>query len=350
MYSVVRRTSVGPTSPVSSPAGTAPRTPILAASVLFSVLLLAACAPTTTERKVVVAPYVYAGARIPDLTAVADSTGIDRFVLSFLLADDGRCAPSWNGSRPVTDPALTAEVNRLRDRGGAVTVASGGAGGQYLEATCDTPEQLAAAYGSAVTALRADSLDVDVEQHVSADLVADALRIVRDRHAVALVVTVPVRDAESGLTPASVHLLRALRERELDVTVNAMVMNFPQRGEWSATIADAAERVTDQIQRLWEYDDRADAYARLGLTYMAGRNDTGAVTTLADARALRELATARSLAFLGFWSLNRDNGACPGQATVSSRCSGLGQHPHAFTRSLMQGPRSDHHQAGGNES
>ncbi|WP_197321574.1 hypothetical protein [Saccharomonospora sp. NB11] len=196
MVSVVGRTPLGSTPPAFSAVDHGTRTPSLIGTtwVLLSVLLVGSCAPEPA-RKLVTAPYVYVGTDLPDLTTVATSTGITRFVLSFLLSDGDRCVPSWNGSRAL-----------------------------------------------------------------------------------------------------------------------------------------------------------ADAYARLGLTYMAGRNDTGSVTTLADARALRELAASRSLGFLGFWSLARDNGSCPGRTTPSARCSGLAQHSYAFTRSLVQDPRSHHHQAGGDES
>lgn len=344
----VRRTRTAGTASTAVPTADG-RTLVRTGCVVFALMLLGACLAEPAARRVPVAPYVYVGTKLPPLTDVAASTGVDRFVLSFLLAEDGRCAPAWNGRRPVADPAITAEVDRLRDRGGAVTVASGGARGHYLENECATPEQLATAYGTALTELGADTLDVDVEQDVPVGRVAEALTLVRQRHAVALVVTVPVEDAATGLTPSGLALLRALRERGLDVTVNAMVMNLPARGDWLTTLTTSAERVTDQIQRLWEHDDRADAYARLGITYMAGRNDTGPVTTVANARALREFATDRSVGFLGFWSLNRDNGDCPGLSTASSRCSGLRQRPHAFTRSLAQEPRSTHQQAGGNQ-
>ncbi|EIE99927.1 glycoside hydrolase family 18 protein [Saccharomonospora glauca] len=319
-------------------------------SAVLALLFLGAWAAEPPARRVPTAPYVYVGPEPPPLTRIASSTGVDRFVLSFLLAENGRCVPAGNGRRPVADPAITAEVTRLRARGGAVTVASGGAHGHYLEAACTTPHQLAAAYGTALTALGADTLDVDVERDVPVGRVADALALVARRYAVALVVTVPVEDTTTGLTSPSLDLLRALEERGVDVTVNAMVMNLPVRGDRLTTLLTAAERVTDQIQRFREYDDRADAYARLGITYMAGRNDTGSVTTLADAHALRSFAVAHALGFLGFRSLNRDNGDCPGLVTASSRCSGFRQQPHAFTRSLSQGPRSTHQQAGGNPS
>ncbi|WP_244231375.1 carbohydrate-binding protein CenC [Saccharomonospora piscinae] len=307
---------------------------------MLALFLLGACgSPPPAPAIGSVAPYVYVGGALPALAEVSAATGVRRFVLSFLLAAEGHCAPRWSQGRAVADQALLAQAQQVRDAGGALTVASGGARGRYLEHACSTPHQLADAYGRALSLTGADTLDVDVERPVPVERVASALALARQRHGVSLVVTVPVRDAETGLGSQALALLRALDRRDVPVTANAMIMNLPQRDDWRRTLFAAAERVTSQLQRLWRLPDRSDAYARLGLTFMAGRNDTGPVTTRADARALREFATDRAVGFLGFWSLGRDNGDCPGLPTAVGHCSGIRQPVHAFTRSLAEGPR-----------
>src|SRR5438067_11398507 len=104
-----------------------------------------------------------------------------------------------------------------------------------------------------------------------------------------------------------------------------MIMNFPPPGPWRAALIGAAETVTGQISGIWPQGGRDGAYHRLGLTMMAGRNDTGDITTLDDARAIRQYAGAHHIAFVGLWSLARDNGHCPGQPTATDECSGVAQ-------------------------
>lgn len=296
-------------------------------------LALAACAPDSgSGTPVSFAPYVAIGLGDPGLVAAVSATPARRFVLAFVLAGQGRCRPVWGAGRAVTDPALLADIAAVRAAGGSVTVASGGASGTYLENTCTSADELAGAYRSALSATGADRLDVDVEAAVPVQVVADALTLVRRDAGVT--VTVGVTGAARGLTPAATALLHALASRGTDVTVNAMLMNFPARGDWQTALLAAADTVAGQIAQVWPDGGQHGAYRRLGLTLMAGRNDTGAVTTVADAQAVRDYAQAHHIAFVGLWSLGRDNGTCPGRTAASPDCSGLDQDPYAFTRSL----------------
>lgn len=298
--------------------------------------LLASCASSDSSREPEFssAPYVLVGWGQTGVTAAAEATPARRYVLSFLVAHDGQCEPVWGTGREIRDPALRSEIDALREAGGAITVSSGGALGTYLENTCDTAEGLADAYHSALEATGADWLDVDIEQDVPVDRVADAVALVHERSDVTVSATVKVLGDRRGLEPSALRLLQELAHRDVDVVVNAMVMNFPAGDDWQTAMLTAAETVTDQIERIWSEGDRDAAYRRLGLTYMAGRNDTGVVTTLDDAHALRDYATAHSIGFLGFWSLGRDNGNCPGHAETTNKCSGIKQENYAFTRSL----------------
>jgi len=304
------------------------------------VLLLTACTPaisgTPQEQNVSVplAPYVYVGAGTLGLMEAVRDTPARRFTLAFVLADQGRCAPTWGEGRSVRDPALLAEIAEVRDAGGSVSIATGGASGTYLESSCATAPELANAYGDVLTATGADTLDVDIEKDVSADLVADALTLLDEDREVAITITLGVASASEGLdTPASA-LLQALAGHGADVTVNAMVMNFPEAGTRQESLLGAAEAVTGQIERLWPGGGRGEAYRRLGLTLMAGRDDTGELTTLADARAVRTFARNHAIGSLGLWSLARDNGDCPDDPTARDDCSGISQNPFDFTRSL----------------
>jgi chitinase len=309
-------------------------------------LTVTACAPRATTGSARVepagseppsgdrfAPYVYLAAPRPNLVATMSDSPARRFVLSFALATDEQCEPSWGSRLPVDDPALRAELDGVRAAGGALTVATGGADGTYLENVCETPGELASAYRKVLSASGADQLDVDVETTIDVARVADALTMVSQDPGVGVTVTVEVLDARRGLGRSTLDLLNALAERGTDVTVNAMVMNFPPVTSWRDAMLATAETITGQIQEVWP-GDRQDAYRRLGLTLMIGRNDTGQITTIQDAAAVREYATSQGIGFLGYWSLSRDNGGCPGQPVADDQCSGTVQSPFDFARTF----------------
>src|SRR5690242_7047440 len=130
----------------------------------------------------------------------------------------------------VDDPALAAQLADLRAAGGSVTVASGGASGAYLENACRDGESLAAAYARVLDATGSDHLEVDVEQAIPTDTVLDALARLHDERGTAITLTLPVASVTQGLTDDAVSLVRAAADRGLDVSVNAMTMNFPDTG------------------------------------------------------------------------------------------------------------------------
>ena len=322
-----------------------------ASPLAFSVLLLCACSaqgaavttesapvaaePSAASAPVLFAPYVDVTATHPSLASVMAVTPARRFVLSFALATDSRCRPSWGGKKAVDDPALLRDIAAARAGGGAITVATGGATGTYLENTCTTAPELAAAYRAVLAATGADRLEVDVETTIPIPLVADALASVQEDTKIPLTITAVVDDADQGITDSSMSLLDALAERGADdVTVNAMLMNFPDGGNWRDALVGAADSVADQIEEVWPGGGRSAVYHRLGLTIMPGRNDTGVITTLEDARAVADYAHAHQIGFIGLWSLARDNGGCPERTEASSACSGVTQDAYAFTRAV----------------
>lgn len=320
-----------------------PRRTVTLLLVLGLGLLVSGCtaahpSSTTISTTPVAAPYVDVTGPHPDLAAAADVTGTREFVLAFVLATNGRCEPSWGGVTPLGDAGLLAEAARLRDRGVALTVASGGAQGQYLEQACASAEELAEAYGEALDSVGATRLDVDVEADVDADRVVAALRELQDTRDVPVTLTLRVADQSTGLEPAAVDLVRRAVDAGVDVTVNAMVMNFPPDGPWGEAVVQAAEATARQLGELgWSEQDR---YHRLGLTVMIGRNDLGMITTLADAERARAFADERGVGRLGHWSLARDNGGCPDLEQASPDCSGIAQSPYEFTTTFNGSDRS----------
>ena len=279
----------------------------------------------------VVAPYIDIVSGTADVEDIHQETGLTDFTLAFVLADDsGTCTAAWGGVKALDDRAIQAEIDAIAGFGGTVAVSTGGADGDYLEKVCPA-EQLAGAYATALDAAGSNHLDVDIEQTVGTGAVIAALSTLQADRGTAITLTVPVDGTETGLPAASVELLRAAEQAGLEVTVNAMTMNFDADGSWGEAMVAAAEAVHADLAAIWT--DRGDQriYAMLGLTPMIGVNDTGPVTSAADARTVLAYAERTGLGFLRFWSVNRDNGDCTA-GELSGTCSGIDQRDYAFTR------------------
>ncbi|MGH3779804.1 MAG: glycosyl hydrolase [Pseudonocardiaceae bacterium] len=314
------------------------RTAALSAAIAALALAGGACAnqtppgTPTTSSGTLFAPYLYLDApQGPTLTQVADETGDHSFVLAFILAGPGGCTPSWNATKAVDDPTITTQATQFRAHGGNVIVSSGGANGPYLENACRSPGELAAAYSKALDAVGSNHLDIDVEDDIPVEMVNAALvQLQRDR-GTAVTYTLKVENARQGLTTQAMTVLRSAAADQLDVTVNAMLMNFDYTGDWGAAMLAAADTAAHQIGEVWPAYDAAQRYSHLGITLMIGRNDSGMVTTPDDARRLADYAQGNNIGYVGFWLISRDNGGCPGQQQVSDACSGVAQTSYEYT-------------------
>jgi chitinase len=268
----------------------------------------------------------------PDLARVAEATGVAHVVLAFAPAGDAGRESAWGGITPMDDPVLRAEIDALRARGGDVTPATGGATGSYLENTCRTAEDPARAYARVLDATGANRIDVAIEAPVPADVLVAALGRLQRGRGTAVTLTLPI--GLQGLTPAGLDLVHRTAPAGLDVTVNGMDMNVTTGGDWGQAMVDAAHATLDQVRRAHPDGSEADQDRSLGITIMIGRNDTGAVTTPADARTVLDFARSRGIGFPGMWPLGRDSGACPTRVRASSDCSGTAQADLEFTRPL----------------
>jgi len=69
----------------------------------------------------------------PDLSQVMAATGQKAFDMAFILAGNGSCDPSWDGTDPVfSDTQVSGVINQVRAAGGDVTVSIGGYNGTKL--------------------------------------------------------------------------------------------------------------------------------------------------------------------------------------------------------------------------
>jgi chitinase len=279
----------------------------------------------------VVAPYLDIVSGSADVSAVHAATGQADFTVAFVVAGGPRaCTPTWGGTTAIDDATIGAQLHAIAAVGGEVVVATGGQDGTYLENACSAAG-LAAAYEKILDVTGSNFLDLDIEQPVTPATITAALATVRKDRGTAITFTLPVDGEEVGLTGAGIALLRGARAAGLDVTVNAMIMNFPPAGDWAAALSAATESVKADVASVWTERSDREVYAMIGVTPMIGVNELGGPTTLAAVASLLAYAKAEGLGFVRFWSVNRDRGGCPA-GTIDDNCSGLRQSEYAFTK------------------
>lgn len=327
-------------------------------SVVAVSVVAAACVPPPVTMHaptapVEVAPYVDVTLdEVPDL-AQAVRRGVRTVNLGFVTAADGECRPAWGGTVPGADPEVTRRVGEVRAAGGDVRIAFGGESGTELAVACRTPSDLARAYQEVVDALAVARVDLDVEsgglhereavhrRNLAVRLLEQAAaRAGRPLH---LSYTLPAD--EDGLTADAQDLLRDAARTGVEVdVVNVMTMDTgTQAPDLAGVSAHAAEGAEAFVRGLWPgRASGGSAWRMIAVTPMIGRNDLPAeVFGLDDAERLAAFARAHGLAWLSFWSLNRDQ-ACvagtgdSGAGRASPTCSGIGQRPGDFTSAFSR--------------
>ncbi|GAA0516044.1 chitinase [Saccharopolyspora spinosporotrichia] len=307
--------------------------PTLLAALAAAVLLPVAAPAAGVERAATIrtAPYVDITRESPTLPEIAQATGQKHFTLAFVLGSSAGCDPQWGGQIPLTEPRIVDQVTRLREMGGDVIVASGGALGPYLERSCRTADELLAAYRKTLDAVGANHLDIDVEASIPHDVVNEALARLQAERGTEISYTLRVQSDDTGLDPYSYQVLQSAAAHGVDVLVNPMTMEFGSSKPWGDAVIAAAESTLGQMRQIWPGLSDAELKARLGVTPMIGRNFNGKVFDQSHARQLVDWAAANRIGLLSFWSAGRDNGRCPG-GPVAPDCSSIAQSDYEFTR------------------
>ncbi len=292
----------------------------------------------------------------------AEGDGTDHSVLSFIVADDGACAPSWGGFYDLDQAATALDLDRrlalMRDAERDLLVSFGGLLNDELALACDSPESLAAAYRTVIDRYELTTIDLDLENEGLTDPAAVERRsaavaelqegIRADGDELAVWLTLPV--APAGLTQEGLDAVVSALDAGVDIAgVNVMTMNFGGSRDEDETMGEASIRALESTHRQLAalYADAGtplgdlSLWRKIGATPMLGQNDVAAdVFTLDDAAALNAFAVEHGLGRMSLWSANRDK-ACSanvGDTTrVSDSCSGVEQEvPGAFAAALSQ--------------
>ncbi len=246
---------------------------------------------------------------VGDMTADKNATGLKYYTLAFLIPQSG-CTPYWEDGGFALG-TFNAQISSLQAAGGQVIISFGGAAGGELAQTCTNVSSLTAAYANVVNTTGVTRLDFDIEGGVLNDTAATSRRnqalaaLQRQNPAVQVDYTLGV--SPSGLptgTASQYALLQDAKNQGVNVSVvNIMTMDYYDGQPVINDALSSARGTANQLAGLYGISTSA-AYARMGLTPIAGRNDDGAQFSQADAQTLENFAAANGVQELAFWEVD----------------------------------------------
>lgn len=238
---------------------------------------------------------------------------IDGICLGFVVADASK-DPSWGGAHKVSSDFMDKRIKGFHKK---IVCSFGGAQGKELAQVCNTELELFQKYKQVVDKYGFKTLDFDIEgqslnDHKANDRRRKALKLLKKAFPkINLQVTLPV--SPSGLSYDAMQLVDDFE------VVNIMAMDYGSVKQMGAAACEAATNAHKQTGK------------PIGITVMIGKNDTGEVFTLDDAKQLEVFARANHwVYFLSFWSVHRDRGI--GGSIESS--SQIAQKPWEFSSLL----------------
>jgi chitinase len=285
------------------------------------------------------APYLYYGwGKPPNATSVMSATGVKWFTLAFILSDGG-CNPKWDGNRSLTGSDAT-RINEIRGAGGDVIPSIGGWSGKKLGEHCSSASALAGAYQKVINTYKLKAIDVDIESTefnngTVRKRVIDALKIIKNNNA-GIKVYLTFGTTPSGPDATGRDLINKGAAAGLAVD-GWVIMPFdfgtsvPDMGKASIKAANGLKAA---VKSAYGYSDD-QAYRRIGISSMNGKDDDGKTINLGDFREMLAFAKQRHIARFTYWALNRDR-SCGGANNDMDSCSGVSQKALDFTRVIGQ--------------
>ncbi|GAA1270970.1 chitinase [Kitasatospora nipponensis] len=271
----------------------------------------------------------------PDAAAVMDATGQKAFQLAFIL-DSGGCTPAWGGTSSIdTDTTMPAVIQKIRTKGGDVSVSVGGYGGNKLGQSCGTPAATAAGYQKVITKYALKAIDFDLEEPEYENTAAihneiGAAKILQQNNP-GLYVSITTAGTTSGTGWFGTQMLNEAKSQGFTPN-NFSIMPFDGGFNGAAAQTDALVKFNSILQTTFGWNE-ATAYAHEGISMMNGRTDAAEYFTQADFQTVLNFATAHGLARYTFWSVNRDR-QCTGAVDpgLAGSCSSVAQGDWDFTK------------------
>jgi chitinase len=272
----------------------------------------------------------------PDLGQVMAATGQKAFDMAFILADNGNCDPSWDGTDPVSsDTQVAAVINEVRSDGGDVIVSAGGYNGTKLGQVCSSAAATAAAYQQVISTYGLHAFDFDLEEPEIENSTAIANELgaaqILQQNNPGLFVSITMPTTTTGANYFGQLLLD--EAQSLGFTPNDYtIMPFDGGFDGGSSQVTALQDFNAQLMSTFGWSS-AQAYAHEGFSGMNGRTDTGEYFYQSDFQTVLSFAQSVGLSRYTFWSVNRDRECNPvdNNDVTSSDCSGVAQNPWDFT-------------------
>jgi chitinase len=281
------------------------------------------------------APYYSTMDSSVDLSQVMSATGTKAFDMAFILAGGSSCAPSWDGSDPVSsDTQVAGEINTVRASGGDVIVSAGGFNGTKLGQVCGSAAATAAAYQQVITAYGLHAFDLDLEEPeiensgAIANELGAAQILQHNNPGLFISITMP-----STTTGANFFGQQLLDEaKSLGFTPNDYtIMPFDGGFNGASSQVTALQDFNAQLMSTFGWSS-SQAYAHEGFSGMNGRTDSAEFFHQSDFQTVLTFAENSGMSRYTFWSVNRDRQCTPvDPGFTSSECSGVAQNPWDFT-------------------
>ncbi|MFI5610680.1 ricin-type beta-trefoil lectin domain protein [Amycolatopsis sp. NPDC051903] len=253
------------------------------------------------------APYLQVSdSDIGDMAADLNATGTKFFTLAFLTPSSG-CNQLWEANGTGVG-SFKSQISALQAAGGNVIPSFGGAAGGEIAQTCTNTSSLTSAYANVVNTYGTNRLDFDIEEDTIKDTAANQRRnsalaaLQQQNPNVQVDYTLAVDP--SGLGSLQMGILNDAYAKGVKVSVvNLMVMDFydgqPVLGDALASARAAVGQIAGAF-----HISTAQAYAKMGLTPIAGRNDDGAQFSQSDAQQLESFAAQNGVQELSFWEVH----------------------------------------------
>jgi chitinase len=292
------------------------------------------------------APYLQiSGSDAGDMAADMAATGDKYYTLAFLIPQSG-CTPEWEDDGSGVG-AFESQISALQSAGGNVIISFGGADGGELAETCTSVSSLQAAYQNVVNTYGVTRLDFDIEGGTLSNTAATTRR---DQALAALQKADPAVQVDftlavnpTGLPTGSgseYALLQDAKTQGVNVSVvNIMTMDFYDGQPVLSDAESAAKATAGQLASLYGIST-STAYAKMGLTPIAGTNDDGAVFSQSNAASLESFAASNGVQELSFWEVDgydKGTGYAYSKAfnKITGSSGGGGSTPPAGTTTIV---------------
>jgi chitinase len=272
----------------------------------------------------------------PDLGQVMSATGQKAFDMAFILAGNGTCAPSWDGTDPVSsDTQVASVINEVRSDGGDVIVSAGGYNGTKLGQVCSSAAATAAAYQQVITTYGLHAFDFDLEEPEIENSTAISYELgaaqILQQEDPGLFISITMPSTTTGANYFGQQLLD--EAKSLGFTPNDYtIMPFDGGFSGGSSQVTALQDFNAQLMSTFGWSS-AQAYAHEGFSGMNGRTDSAEYFYQSDFQTVLNFAESSGMSRFTFWSVNRDRECNPpdNNGNLSSECSSVPQNSWDFT-------------------